>query len=78
MKLVQDTGAGFLVSCKSAEAEEMRLKRTAQAVFDCCVGEGTEAGVDSPVVLKGYCLTFKQFSWVTGKLKKLIVHSLVC
>lgn len=78
MKLVQGTGSGFLVSCKSAEAEEMWLKRITQAVADCCVGEGTEAGVDSPVAVKGYCLMFHQFSWVMGKLKNCIVHSLVC
>lgn len=36
MKLVLGTGAGSLVSCKSAEAEEMWLKRIAQAVADLC------------------------------------------
>lgn len=69
MKLVQGTGAGFLVSCKPAEVEEMWLKRIAQSVADCCVAERTEAGMDTPVVLNEYCLMLKQFSWVTGSLR---------
>ena len=44
-KLVQGAGAGSLVSWKSAEAEEMWLKRIAEAEADCCGGEGKEAYV---------------------------------
>lgn len=73
MKLVQGKGLGPWL----AGVEEMWLKRTAQAVADC-VGEGTEAGVDSPVALEGFCLTLKQFLWLMGKLNCVLSHSLVC
>lgn len=77
MKLVLGTGAGSLASCKSAEAEEMWLKRIAQAVADLCWW-GDRASVGIPVVLKVSCLMLKQFSWLVGKLKISIAHSLMC